>query len=59
MTLFLYKHTTSKPDDIETNIMAANISTRFFFYHVSIKDLLLSNKSVELPENVLISEGGK
>ena len=25
MTLFLYKHTTSKPDDIETNIMAANI----------------------------------
>ena len=30
MTLFLYKHTTSKPDDIETNIMAANISTRFF-----------------------------
>ena len=30
-----------------------------FFYHVAIKDLLLSNKSVELPENVLISEGGK
>ena len=58
MTLLLYKHITSKPDDIETNIMAANISTRFF-YHVAIKDLLLSNKSVELPENVLISEGGK
>ena len=30
-----------------------------FFYHVAIKDLLLSNKSVELPKNVLISEGGK